>query len=79
MSDELIDSQKSCPKCESRHWMTGLPVSARHSIYTHVGQSFWDGMVISTFQASVCGDCGYSELYAVKYEELWEEWRKKNT
>lgn len=72
--------RKLCPKCESNHWMQNLPLvctdgSALH-VYSHPS---WAGMSMRTgMKASVCGDCGYTELYAEKHADLLEEWQKQN-
>jgi len=32
---------------------------------------------MSEIQANTCADCGYTELYAVDPETVWNEWRKR--
>lgn len=79
--------RKLCPKCQSNHGMQNLPIgstdpgtfaapSPLHT-YTHLS---WLGLPIakSDITASICGDCGYTELYAVNHAEMLEEWRKRN-
>jgi len=72
--------KKLCPKCESRHWMTDLPVRTQDGMMlsAYVSTS-WKGYLGSTrFKASICGECGYSELYAEEPAKVLEEWRKQN-
>lgn len=61
--------------------MQNLPIidSNGDSPQVFVGRS-WVGLLMgkSPIKASVCGDCGYTELYTEKHAELLEEWRKRN-
>jgi predicted nucleic-acid-binding Zn-ribbon protein len=73
--------QKLCPKCQSNHWMRDLQTAAGGSISLQIFlRKNWLGITpaLSPLKASVCGDCGYTELYAENHGELLEEWRKQN-
>ena len=75
-----MDTSKTCPKCQSKHWMTGLPLFPGSELTVYVTPPTWleaaKGM--SGVRASVCGDCGYTEFYAVNPKVVLDEWRRQN-
>ena len=73
---ETWDTTDTCPKCGSRHWMVDLPLMP--FCYFVVSAVRGGDRGCTTFTASMCGDCGYSEFYAKNYEKVFKEWRKHN-
>jgi len=70
---------KACPKCASVRWMTNVqcqtyltlaPPPGKRGLFGGVGPT------ASDLRASVCADCGHTELQAVSSEKLWGEWHK---
>lgn len=73
-------NDKTCPKCESRRWMTGLQFDPLSDLHLSVTKATWvrEPKGATSFTASICGDCGYSEIFATKPLAVWDEWRLKN-
>ena len=73
---------KACPKCASVRWMTEIHCETYVSITSPPGKRGWlgggSGQTTSDLRASVCADCGYTELQAVSPNKLWWEWNKQN-
>jgi predicted nucleic-acid-binding Zn-ribbon protein len=78
-----------CPKCTSNNVIPGLRVYAHAqegggSIYVQLEQPepenrpfIWKQDTQSTtFQAWVCGECGYTEYYATKPTQMLEAHKK---
>jgi predicted nucleic-acid-binding Zn-ribbon protein len=78
-----------CPKCRSDHVIPGLNVYAHAqegggSIYVQLKQPepekrpfIWkQDYKNASFQAWVCGECGYTEYYAVRPADMLEAHKK---
>ncbi len=75
----------TCPKCGANEMLTGLTLfSGGPTLHVEVIQPrpekppfMWiPDLIMSEFNAEICGACGYTELHAIKYKEL-NEARKK--
>jgi predicted nucleic-acid-binding Zn-ribbon protein len=90
MKMEGENSMKKCPECGSTEIINDLTVfageapSGQKVIYISLKQSASENAsfvsspkeVNSGFNADVCGNCGYSQFYATKKEELLEAYKK---
>lgn len=78
-----------CPNCGSKKIMTDLEVrddgrNSSHPLHVVVdepeparhGPVWVQGQSVGELYASVCADCGYTELYATNLDELYESYRK---
>lgn len=73
---------EKCAKCGSNHLMPNLKIpDSGGGVLRVIAGMNWAGFVTgsSTITATVCGECGYTELYTKDPQALWEEWSKKNT
>ena len=48
----------------------------RTEVYTNPEAWVFKGTVSATLRARVCGDCGFTELFAEKPKALHDAWRK---
>ncbi len=74
-----------CPKCKSEKWMIDMGLWASVDgikpsvlIREPKDNSFHviRDVVTAELKASVCGDCGYTELQAQNHKALWAGWGK---
>jgi len=74
-----LGKKKRCPKCESRHWMTGLhmefPTETRVCVLPPNNSR---AVGASNVRVEACGACGYVEYYLTNPYGVLEEWRKQN-
>lgn len=70
-----------CTKCNSERVVPQAEIwdQGRHSsgslhayVYTRPDAVFFPGTVYATLYARICGDCGYTEVYAEGAAELYE-------
>lgn len=71
---------KTCPRCESKYWMTSLSLLETGDAMICVTRPTWREAAkgLTKLRASACADCGYFEFYAMDPKALWDEWRKQN-
>ncbi|MBC8141349.1 MAG: hypothetical protein H7Y38_07890 [Armatimonadetes bacterium] len=71
---------KTCAKCGSNHLMPGLEIISHLYKPTVMTGSNWIGMATASSEltATVCGECGYTEIYATEPQTLYKEWRREN-
>ncbi len=74
-------SYHRCPKCASDRVMDGAYMASAESagkmivgVRAHPDHGPLDRAVSTGVHASVCGSCGYVELWANRPEELWEHY-----
>ena len=72
--------QPKCAKCGSEHMMPDLALITGPSLPSvGAGKGFLGlSSVASVLHATVCADCGLTEVYAKEPRKLWDEWRKSN-
>lgn len=60
--------------------MTNLTMPAYGGEVSAIVGMNWVGFPVGTsgITATVCGECGFTELYAKEPQMMWEEWRKQN-
>ena len=76
-----------CPKCESREIIPSAEIrdydaSSYRELNVFVqlnrppGASIYKGYETSKLRAWVCGECGYTELYAPNFKELLSAYKQ---
>ena len=74
-----------CPKCGSakivpkrRLYPDKREIGEVQVIQYERPESLWDfgSQAVSTIRAWICGECGYTELYATNYQELYAVYQK---
>ena len=82
------DRPMVCPKCKSRDVMPGVRILAQAGqfgavkgnleveVYEDPGALIFKGAQTGTLTASVCGNCGYTELYVNNPAQLLAVYRK---
>jgi len=71
-----------CPKCNSDHMIDGGYVADAHGprvvvgVDSHPDRGSLTQSTSSMVHASVCGSCGFVELYANRPEELYAAYRR---
>jgi predicted nucleic-acid-binding Zn-ribbon protein len=75
-----------CPKCGSREVIPDVRIVDRGDndwkrdleveVYDNPGALIFKGTHAGTLRASVCGRCGYAELYVTNSEELLASYRR---
>ena len=72
-----------CVKCSSRKIVAGIRVVDRDQgskndltaeIYKNPDALFFKGATTVLLRALICGDCGYTELYAIDPESLYSDY-----
>jgi len=83
---ELCMKNNKCPNCDSSEIITDLKVRGSGDLPAYVSISEPDPpnkpfiwipkSEQSFFTASVCGDCGYTELHAINHKALLDGYKK---
>ncbi len=72
---------KTCPKCASAQWMTGLRSDTFvYAVSATENRDFFGSGATkgnSDLLANVCAECGYTELFAANPGAVWQEWQKR--
>jgi hypothetical protein len=77
-----------CAKCGSERVVPQAEIwdQGRHSsgslhayVYTKPDAIFFPGTVYATLYARICGDCGFTEIYAAGAAELYEAYRRSQS
>jgi predicted nucleic-acid-binding Zn-ribbon protein len=75
-----MTTAKTCPKCESARWMTGIEFQDAFPLKLFATPPTWtkEARGVTGFTVNMCADCGFSEMYATNPLAVWEEWCAKN-
>jgi predicted nucleic-acid-binding Zn-ribbon protein len=78
--ERRMTTEKTCPKCESARWMTGVEFQGPFPLKLFATPATWikEARGVTSFTANMCADCGFTEMYATHPLKVWDEWHVKN-
>ncbi len=80
----MPNEQKRCPKCGSSEWIPDLTLESKGAVgigdvvaqvECHPHALLFKGLIRSPLKATVCGNCGFTELYANDPHDLLAAYR----